>query len=189
MIESALGVYRCFDMLKASPRVATACIGSAQDGDLQTDLGCAWSSDGPELMYAKSKVLLDTRAAGKLYPLDGVFSDLNDIEGARSRFADFGPPGLRRPHGHPPEADRAGAAGLFGARRAGRVLHACGERVRGGGEDRRRRDHGRRQARRLRDVQPREERARRSRSWTVDGGFRFHARAGESARARSRSAR
>jgi citrate lyase subunit beta/citryl-CoA lyase len=80
MIESALGVYRCFDMLKASPRVATACIGSAQDGDLQTDLGCAWSSDGPELMYAKSKVLLDTRAAGKLYPLDGVFSDLNDID-------------------------------------------------------------------------------------------------------------
>jgi citrate lyase subunit beta/citryl-CoA lyase len=68
-------------MLKASPRVATACIGSAQDGDLQTDLGCAWSSDGPELMYAKSKVLLDTRAAGKLYPLDGVFSNLNDEEG------------------------------------------------------------------------------------------------------------
>ena len=81
MIESALGVYRCFDMLKASPRVATACIGSAQDGDLQTDLGCAWSSDGPELMYAKSKVLLDTRAAGKLYPLDGVYSDLNDTDG------------------------------------------------------------------------------------------------------------
>jgi citrate lyase subunit beta/citryl-CoA lyase len=81
MIESALGVYRCYDMLKASTRVATACIGSAQDGDLQTDLGCAWSSDGPELMYAKQKVLLDTRAAGKLYPLDGVYSDLNDIEG------------------------------------------------------------------------------------------------------------
>ena len=81
MIESALGVYRCFDMLKGSPRVATACIGSAQDGDLQTDLGCAWSSDGPELMYAKSKVLLDTRAAGKAYPLDGVFSNLDDEEG------------------------------------------------------------------------------------------------------------
>jgi citrate lyase subunit beta / citryl-CoA lyase len=81
MIESALGVYRCFDMLKGSPRVATACIGSAQDGDLQTDLGCAWSSDGPELMYAKSKVLLDTRAAGKAYPLDGVFSNLDDEDG------------------------------------------------------------------------------------------------------------
>jgi len=81
MIESALGVYSCFDMLKCSPRVTTSCIGSAQDGDLQTDLGCGWSIDGPELMYAKSKVLLDTRAAGKLYPLDGVFGNLNDEEG------------------------------------------------------------------------------------------------------------
>ena len=78
MLESALGVYRCFDLLRASPRVATSCIGSAQDGDLQTDLACGWSSEGPELMYAKSKVLLDTRAAGKDYPLDGVFSDLSD---------------------------------------------------------------------------------------------------------------
>lgn len=80
MLESALGVYRCFDLLQASPRVATSCIGSAQDGDLQTDLGCGWSADGPELLYAKSKVLLDTRAAGKEFPLDGVFSDLSDEE-------------------------------------------------------------------------------------------------------------
>jgi citrate lyase subunit beta/citryl-CoA lyase len=78
MFESALGVYRCFDILQASPRVATSCIGSAQDGDLQTDLGCAWSMEGTELLYARSKVLLDTRAAGKMYPIDGVFSDLSD---------------------------------------------------------------------------------------------------------------
>jgi len=81
MLESALGIYRCFDLLRASPRVATSCIGSAQDGDLQTDLGCAWSIDGPELLFARSKVLLDTRAAGKPYPLDGVFSSLSDEDG------------------------------------------------------------------------------------------------------------
>ena len=81
MLESALGVYRCFDLLRASPRVATSCIGSAQDGDLQTDLGCGWSAEGIELLYARSKVLLDTRAAGKAWPLDGVFSNLNDEEG------------------------------------------------------------------------------------------------------------
>ena len=81
MIESALGVYRCFDLIKASPRVATSCIGVARDGDLQTDLGCSWSIEGTELLYARSKVLLDTRAAGKAWPLDGVFSDLNDEEG------------------------------------------------------------------------------------------------------------
>ena len=80
-IESALGVYRCYDLVMASPRVATACIGTARDGDLQTDLGCGWSSEGTELMYARSKVLLDTRAAGKTCPLDGVYSDLNDEEG------------------------------------------------------------------------------------------------------------
>ena len=81
MIESALGVYRCFDLINASPRVATTCIGVARDGDLQTDLGCGWSIEGTELLYARSKVLLDTRAAGKAWPLDGVFSDLGDEEG------------------------------------------------------------------------------------------------------------
>lgn len=82
MIESALGVYRCFDLIKASPRVGAACIGSAQDGDLQTDLGCGWSVEGTELLYAKLKVLLDTRAAGSnVYPLDGVYSNLSDEAG------------------------------------------------------------------------------------------------------------
>jgi len=80
-IESALGVYRCYDLAIASARVASTCIGTARDGDLQTDLGCGWSIEGTELLYARSKVLLDTRAAGKAYPLDGVFSDLNDEQG------------------------------------------------------------------------------------------------------------
>ncbi len=81
MIESARGVHRCYDLATAHPRVATMCIGGARDGDLQTDLGCSWSIEGTELMYARSKVLLDTRAAGKPYPLDGVFSDLSDEAG------------------------------------------------------------------------------------------------------------
>lgn len=80
MIESALGVHNCYDLIKASPRVTATCIGSARDGDLQTDLGCAWSIEGTELLYAKSKVLCDTRAAGA-YPLDGVYSDINDEAG------------------------------------------------------------------------------------------------------------
>ncbi len=81
-IESALGIYRAFELIKASPRVAATCLGGARDGDLQTDLGCSWSIEGTELMYARSKLLLDTRAAGShLHPLDGVFSDLNDEAG------------------------------------------------------------------------------------------------------------
>ena len=79
-IESALGVYNCYSLIKASPRVTASCFGSARDGDLQTDLGCSWSIEGTELLYARSKVLCDTRAAGA-YPLDGVFSDLSDEQG------------------------------------------------------------------------------------------------------------
>ena len=81
-IENALGVYNCFKLINASPRVAATCFGSARDGDLQTDLGCSWSIEGTELLYARSKVLLDTRAAGaNIHPLDGVFADLNDEAG------------------------------------------------------------------------------------------------------------
>jgi len=81
-IENALGVYNCFSLIKASPRVAATCFGSARDGDLQSDLGCSWSIESTELLYARSKVLLDTRAAGShIHPLDGVFSDLNDEAG------------------------------------------------------------------------------------------------------------
>ena len=79
-IESTLGVYNCYSLIKASPRVAATCFGSARDGDLQTDLGCSWSIEGTELLYARSKVVCDTRAAGA-WPLDGVFSDLNDEAG------------------------------------------------------------------------------------------------------------
>ena len=81
-IENALGVYNCFNLIKASPRVGATCFGSARDGDLQSDLGCSWSIEGTELLYARSKVLLDTRAAGgEVFPLDGVFADLGDEAG------------------------------------------------------------------------------------------------------------
>jgi citrate lyase subunit beta/citryl-CoA lyase len=77
-----------------------------EDGDLQTDLGCAWSIEGTELLYARSKVLLDARAAGIVNPLDGVFSDLGDEEGliTDSRLQPVSAVG--RPSST--EADRAG---------------------------------------------------------------------------------
>jgi len=80
-IESALGVYHCYDLIKASPKVQLSSLGTAQDGDLQNSLGCGWSVDGPEMLYARSKVLLDSRAAGNVTPIDGVFADLNDEAG------------------------------------------------------------------------------------------------------------
>lgn len=81
MIESALGALFCYDILTASPRVSSVIVGSAQDGDLQTDLGADWSPEGTELLYARSRILLAARAAGIDQPLDGVFLGLDDEEG------------------------------------------------------------------------------------------------------------
>jgi citrate lyase subunit beta/citryl-CoA lyase len=80
-IESALGVLNAFDMSTAASRVASLSFGGAQDGDLNNDLGCTWSSDGPEMMTARGMALIAARAARFDSPLDGVFADVRDPEG------------------------------------------------------------------------------------------------------------
>jgi citrate lyase subunit beta / citryl-CoA lyase len=80
-IESALGVLNAYTMATAAARVVSLTFGGAQDGDLNTDLGCAWSIDGPEMLHARSLALLAARAARFDTPLDGVFADVRDAEG------------------------------------------------------------------------------------------------------------
>src|SRR5262247_2612019 len=80
-IESARGVLNAYDMAIAAARVVSITFGGAQDGDLNTDLGCAWSIDGPEMLHARSHTLLAARAAGFDTPLDGVFANVRDPEG------------------------------------------------------------------------------------------------------------
>ena len=80
-IESALGVLNAYAMATAAARVVSLTFGGAQDGDLNTDLGCAWSIDGPEMLHARSHALLAARAARFDTPLDGVFADVRDAEG------------------------------------------------------------------------------------------------------------
>jgi citrate lyase subunit beta / citryl-CoA lyase len=79
-VETALGVRNTYDLALASRRVASVCPGTARDGDLQRDLRSSWSLNGPELGYARSRVLLEARAAGIAYVLDGVFADFQDDE-------------------------------------------------------------------------------------------------------------
>lgn len=84
MMETALGVMRCFELASAAARVETISFGSAEDGDLQGDLHCAWSIEGTELLYARSKVLLEARAAGLPYVLDGAYSDIKNHDALRA---------------------------------------------------------------------------------------------------------
>jgi citrate lyase subunit beta/citryl-CoA lyase len=80
-IESALGVLNVYDMAAGVTRVASVAFGGAQDGDLNTDLGCVWSIDGPEMNHARSQTLLAARAARIESPLDGVYANVRDAEG------------------------------------------------------------------------------------------------------------
>ena len=80
-IESARGVLNAYDMAVAAKRVVSLGFGGARDGDLNTDLGCAWSIDGPEMLHARSHTLLAARAARFDTPLDGVFADVRDADG------------------------------------------------------------------------------------------------------------
>jgi citrate lyase subunit beta/citryl-CoA lyase len=60
-VESALGVIKAHEIACSSPRVVTISVGSE---DLTREMGVRTTSDGMELWYAKSKVLIDAYAAG-----------------------------------------------------------------------------------------------------------------------------
>lgn len=80
-LDSARAVYFAHEIAAASARIASLCFGGTQDGDLVTDLGCAWSIDGPELMYSRQYALVAARASGIGCPLDGIYANVEDGEG------------------------------------------------------------------------------------------------------------
>ena len=82
-LESAKGVWFAYEILSSSPRIRSASCGTAQDGDLQTDLGYTWTAEGNEVLYIRSRVLLAARAAGVEHVLDGTYSNIRDPEGLR----------------------------------------------------------------------------------------------------------
>ena len=86
-LESAKGVWFVYEIASASPRIQSVMPGTAQDADLQTDLGYASSAAGDNdvLYYIRSRVLLAARAAGVTHVLDGVYANIRDPEGLRIR--------------------------------------------------------------------------------------------------------
>ena len=77
LIESAAGLREAF-VLASSPRVACLMLGAV---DLAADLGLTPQPDGAELLLARSQLVCDSRAANALAPIDGVWTQLEDIAG------------------------------------------------------------------------------------------------------------
>lgn len=89
LIETALGLWNA-DAIAAVDGVARLAFGSV---DFQLDTGIG--GDGDELLYARSRIVIASRVAGKLPPVDGVTTDLNDpavlaSDVARARRLGFG---------------------------------------------------------------------------------------------------
>jgi citrate lyase subunit beta/citryl-CoA lyase len=82
-LESARGVWFAYDILSASRRITSVTCGTAQDGDLQTDLGYTFTPEGNEVLYLRSRVLLAARAAGIEHVLDGSYANVRDAAGLR----------------------------------------------------------------------------------------------------------
>src|SRR5262249_38737093 len=80
-IESALGVLNAYAMAVAVARTVSLNFGGARHGDLNTDLGCAWSIDWPGILHARSHTLLARRASPFPAPLAAGFADVRAARG------------------------------------------------------------------------------------------------------------
>ena len=85
IVETAQGLRLAYETA-SSPRVAALLVGAA---DLGAALGWEPRADGLEVLYARSKVVTDSAAAGIRAPFDIVHTDTRDDAGleASARFA------------------------------------------------------------------------------------------------------
>jgi citrate lyase subunit beta/citryl-CoA lyase len=79
IVESALGIENSFEIVQSSDNVVAVAIGLE---DFTADLGVPRTNEGRESFYARSRLVLAAKAAGK-QPIDSVFSDVADMEGLR----------------------------------------------------------------------------------------------------------
>jgi citrate lyase subunit beta/citryl-CoA lyase len=83
LIETCLGLRNGFEIAKASPRVSGMSLASAEQGDFMVDLGGRWTPRSLALSYPRSKLVVDSRAAGVQWLVDGVFMNLKDTDALR----------------------------------------------------------------------------------------------------------
>jgi citrate lyase beta subunit len=77
IVETAHGLRLAYEIAGA-PRVASLVLGAV---DLGAELGLEPRPDGQEILYARSKLVVDSVAAGKPGPFDVVFLGTRDDEG------------------------------------------------------------------------------------------------------------
>jgi citrate lyase subunit beta/citryl-CoA lyase len=86
-LETAQAYAECEKMIGASSRCATLFAGTARDADVSRSIGFEFTAEGLETLYMRSRAVLATRAAGKDFPIVGIWQEIKDLDGAR-RFSE-----------------------------------------------------------------------------------------------------
>src|SRR6185312_15866978 len=112
--ETAEGMYAARDLALASPRVKGihGALSGPVSGDFARAFGFRATDDGIEQLYLASKLVLDSRAGGAMYPIAGIFGtpqdDLAAVERLIRRARDLGYTGVAVMHpSHVPVANAA----------------------------------------------------------------------------------
>ena len=86
-LETAKAVQTCYEIMQ-HPRVETMTACAARNADVARALGFDWTAEGLETLFLRSRAVTACRAAGKPYPVGGLWQDVHDLEGLR-QFAEF----------------------------------------------------------------------------------------------------
>lgn len=78
IIETARGVHHAFEIADAGTRIRRLAFGA---GDFTRDIGVRWSRREVECQYARSALVIASRAAGIEAPLDTVWIEIRDLRG------------------------------------------------------------------------------------------------------------
>jgi citrate lyase subunit beta/citryl-CoA lyase len=77
LVESALGLHNAFEIATASNRIKRLAFGSV---DYTLDINAELTKEGTEILYARSQLIVTSRAAGIEAPIDAVFVHIKDHE-------------------------------------------------------------------------------------------------------------
>lgn len=86
-LETAKAVQLCYEIMQ-HPRVETLTACAARNADVARALGFEWTAEGLETLFLRSRAITAARAAGKPYPVGGLWQDVHDLDGLRE-FAEF----------------------------------------------------------------------------------------------------
>jgi citrate lyase subunit beta/citryl-CoA lyase len=81
VLETAKAMRNAYEIAISCPRIHGICLAAGPGGDANRAIGYVWSKEGKETLFLRSKVVLDSRAAGFQYPMISSWLNIRDLDG------------------------------------------------------------------------------------------------------------